>query len=217
MSEKKLAIKNSYDITSAQSLIQLAQTLRQHIVEYKLYSTINQKNYVHVEGWQFAGALLGLKPVVCDLIRINDKDNEVKYSCKVEIRNREGQVVGVGIAICSNKENKKKTFDEYAIASMAQTRAIGKGYRNIIGWVINMSGYEATPSEEMATQAENDTNRENKVGEILNLIKSIRTNEALENLKTNLNKERSKMSKEDKAKIKKALDEKESELSLPNS
>ena len=32
---------------------------------------------------------------------------------------------------------------------MAQTRAIGKAYRNLIGWVMKMAGYEATPKEEM--------------------------------------------------------------------
>ena len=32
---------------------------------------------------------------------------------------------------------------------MAQTRAIGKAYRNIIGWVIKLSGYEPTPAEEV--------------------------------------------------------------------
>jgi hypothetical protein len=32
---------------------------------------------------------------------------------------------------------------------MAQTRAIGKAYRNLIGWVMKMTGYESTPAEEM--------------------------------------------------------------------
>ena len=32
---------------------------------------------------------------------------------------------------------------------MAQTRAIGKAYRNLLGWVMKLAGYETTPSEEM--------------------------------------------------------------------
>jgi len=37
---------------------------------------------------------------------------------------------------------------------MAQTRAIGKAYRNVIGWVIKLAGYEGTPSEEMVKVGE---------------------------------------------------------------
>lgn len=33
--------------------------------------------------------------------------------------------------------------------SMAQTRAIGKAYRNILAWIIRAAGYEPTPAEEM--------------------------------------------------------------------
>src|SRR6185369_14512327 len=43
----------------------------------------------------------------------------------------------------------KRRFDEYAIASMAQTRAIGKGFRNLLGWLMKAAGVEATPAEEM--------------------------------------------------------------------
>ena len=32
---------------------------------------------------------------------------------------------------------------------MAQTRAIGKAYRNILAWIIRAAGYEPTPAEEM--------------------------------------------------------------------
>ena len=33
--------------------------------------------------------------------------------------------------------------------SMAQTRAIGKAYRNCLAWIIRAAGYEPTPAEEM--------------------------------------------------------------------
>jgi hypothetical protein len=74
----------------------------------------------------------------------------VKWRADVEtVGLKTSSVISRGFAICSNKENKKKAFDEYAVLSMAQTRAIGKAYRNVIGWVIKLAGYEATPSEEM--------------------------------------------------------------------
>jgi hypothetical protein len=60
-----------------------------------------------------------------------------------------GEIISRGFAVCSNKEGKKKSFDEYAVLSMAQTRAIGKAYRNVIGWTMKLAGYETTPAEEM--------------------------------------------------------------------
>jgi hypothetical protein len=65
------------------------------------------------------------------------------------ILKKDGSVVSSGFAICSQAENKKSGFDEYAILSMAQTRAIGKAFRNMIGWVMKLEGYEATPAEEI--------------------------------------------------------------------
>jgi hypothetical protein len=53
------------------------------------------------------------------------------------------------VAICSNKEGNKRQWDEYAILSMAQTRATGKAFRNLISWLMKAAGFEATPAEEM--------------------------------------------------------------------
>lgn len=130
-------------------MAEMAGVLKKHIVEHKLYTPIRDKNYVHVEGWTFAGGLMGLFPKIKDVEDLS-KTGEIKWKATAEIINmKTGEVVGVGIALCSNKESKKKTFDEYAVLSMAQTRAIGKAYRNLIGWVMKLTGYESTPSEEM--------------------------------------------------------------------
>lgn len=72
------------------------------------------------------------------------------YKCKCELISLStGQKIGEGHAVCSNAEVKKATFDEYAIFSMAQTRAIGKAYRNHIGFIMSAAGFENTPAEEM--------------------------------------------------------------------
>lgn len=148
------------DINSPKAMTELSTTLKTFVAASKLYTEIKGKAYVHVEGWQFAGATLGLYPVVKSLEQIINTDikvgssglPEVKYRAEVEIiRLSTGMVVGRGIAICSNKEEKKKSFDEYAIASMAQTRATGKAFRLSLGWIMKLTGYEATPAEEMST------------------------------------------------------------------
>ncbi len=146
---KELEIK-SYELTNPSEVVAMANVLKEHIVKHKLYTPIVGKNYVMVEGWQFAGGMLGLRPIV-SLMEDMSSEKELKWKAKVKIMRGE-ELVSVGYAVCSNKENKKKNFDEYAIMSMAQTRAIGKAYRNIIGWVIKLAGYESTPSEEIKNE-----------------------------------------------------------------
>jgi hypothetical protein len=152
MKEEKMVRKakvESYDISRSDETMHLAVDLAKFIKENKLYQNIQGKEFVNVEGWQYAGSRLGIFPVVEHVLNVSN-DAEMKYEAKVTLLNvRSGQTVGAGFAICSNKENGKKYYQEFAIASMAQTRAIGKAYRNILAWIIRAAGYEPTPAEEM--------------------------------------------------------------------
>ncbi|RDV15890.1 hypothetical protein DXT99_07835 [Pontibacter diazotrophicus] len=139
----------SYDISKSDETLHLAIDLAKFIKENRLYQNIQGKEYVNVEGWQYAGSRLGILPVVEHVVNIST-DDEIKYQAKVNLLDlRSQQVVGAGFAICSNREQGKKYYQEFAIASMAQTRAIGKAYRNILAWIIRAAGYEPTPAEEM--------------------------------------------------------------------
>ena len=150
----------SYDIANSYETMHLAQDLARFIKENKLFHHIQGKAYVNVEGWQYAGARLGILPVIEALHRIPTDTDEVKYQAEVKLYNlksptegsssAEGRFpIGSGFAICSNRESGKRNYQEFAIASMAQTRAIGKAYRNILAWIIRAAGYEPTPAEEM--------------------------------------------------------------------
>lgn len=137
------------ELTKPNEAIQVASTLQTFVTERKLTANIQGKNYPLVEAWQFAGSQLGLIPVVKEVKNLST-DSELKYEAFVEvIRLTDGVVLSRGYAVCSNKENSKRRFDEYAIASMAQTRAVGKAYRNILAWLMKAAGFEATPAEEM--------------------------------------------------------------------
>lgn len=145
----------SFDFNNPSQMVAMASVLKKHILQYNLFTDISGKNYVHVEGWQFAGGMLGIMPLVTSTDDISKTPANFKYRASVDLINmKTGNIVGKGSAICSNTENKKKSFDEYAVMSMAQTRAIGKAYRNTIGWVMKLAGYEGTPSEEMTKMGE---------------------------------------------------------------
>jgi hypothetical protein len=131
----------------------LANDLAKFIKENKLSTQMQGKEFVNVEGWQYAGSRLGILPIVEHLTNCST-EQELKYEAKVTLLQlSSGLTVGAGFAICSNKESGKKFNQEFAIASMAQTRAIGKAYRNILAWILRAAGYEATPAEEMEYQS----------------------------------------------------------------
>lgn len=150
MTEQK-AIKRQ-DISIKPTLAKtkkMAQELTKFIKENKLTANIAGKDYVMVEGWEFAGSQLGLGNVVVS-VENQSKEKEIKYMAKVNVIHlTTGNMVSSGFAICSNLESSKKRFDEYAILSMAQTRAIGKAYRNTLAWLIKAAGFEPTPAEEI--------------------------------------------------------------------
>ena len=147
---KELAITKTYDIAKPAEVVKMATVLKDYVVKQKLYTNIKGRNYAHVDGWQFAGFLTGMNAIVEEPKNLST-DKEIKWSATAKIYLND-KVVGAGFALCSNKESIKKAFDEYAIMSMAQTRAIGKAYRNKIGWVMKLAGYESTSAEEVVAK-----------------------------------------------------------------
>ena len=136
------------ELVSPSQILGFATQLKDMIVDNKLFTNIKGKNYVNVEGWQIAGAFTGTFPIV-EVVENLSQGDTYKYRAEVSLRDKDGNKVGYGVAICTNQEAGKKNFDEYAVASMAQTRAVGKAYRMKIGWLLKVAGYETTPAEEM--------------------------------------------------------------------
>lgn len=143
-------------VNSPQALAKFANVLKDFIVKRSLYTEIQGKNYVHVEAWEFAGICMGIAPIVRETTDLSS-DTEIKHKARVElILINNGKIVGGGEAICSGNEaknGKKIRTDEYAVLSMAQTRAVGKAFRLSYGWIMKMAGYEATSAEEMEIQS----------------------------------------------------------------
>ena len=151
MQEKSLSTKeDNFDLAKPSDIMEFANNLKKIIVEKNLYVNIRGKNYPLVEGWQIAGAFTGTFPIVEKVENLSE-GSSYKYRAEVSLRDKDGNKVGYGVAICTNREAGKTGFDEYAVASMAQTRAVGKAFRMKLGWLLKIAGYEATPAEEMDT------------------------------------------------------------------
>lgn len=110
-------------------------------------ATIQGKEYPKVDWWTTVGASLGLFPRE-ESIRLLDREGEVAYEATVGVY-RGQELVTRASAICSDKEPTWSGRDEYAIRSMAITRATGKAFRLGLSFLPVMAGMEPTPAEEM--------------------------------------------------------------------
>lgn len=122
----------------------VADALKRVLVERELVSNISGKEYVRVEGWTLCGTMLGVFPVLVWTRKLEDG-----WEARVEARTLTGAVVGAAEAMCVRSESKWSKRDEYAIRSMAQTRATSKALRQPLDFVVRLAGFEATPAEEI--------------------------------------------------------------------
>lgn len=157
----KVEITKIYDMGKPVEAVQVAMLLKNIIIQQRLFVEIRGKNFVTIEGWQLAGFLTGMDVVVEEPKNISTP-NEVKYSAVAKLYKGD-KVVGIGYAVCSSKEALKKGFDEYAILSMVQTRCISKAYRNKIGFIMKLAGFQGTPAEEMQKMGEKAPDRSEPV------------------------------------------------------
>ena len=104
---KQLTIKGSYDIATPSQMVAMAKVLKNHIVKQDLQVNIKGKNYAYVEGWQFAGGLMGIYPMISSIEDLSSP-KEKKWKAEAQlIRLKDDKAIGFGSAICSNLENKK--------------------------------------------------------------------------------------------------------------
>ncbi len=127
---------------------EIATHLREVITKQGLVSRIQGKEYPRVEAWTLLGTLLGVFPVLQWT-----KETEGGYEARVEARTLSGAIVGAAEACCLRSESNWAKRDAFALKSMAQTRASAKALRIPLGFVMSLSGFEATPAEEMTDEA----------------------------------------------------------------
>lgn len=87
------------------------------------------------------------------------------WEARVEIF-KDGVLVGAGESMCSRTEKKWKESDDFAVRSMAQTRAMSRAIGSAARWIVTLAGYSGTPAEEMDAKAaqQEATNPEEKWG-----------------------------------------------------
>lgn len=115
---------------------------------------IKEKKYLTFEHLQTIGRFYGYTTgVEWSKPSYNKAGNYVGYEARAVVYHK-GVIVSAAEAICSISEQNWRNSDQYAVKSMAQTRACAKSLRNVIAWVAVIAGYEATPAEEMSQREE---------------------------------------------------------------
>jgi hypothetical protein len=132
--------------------LEIATRLGEVVERAGLYSTIQGNRFVNAEGWALLGQALGVYPIVVRLERLPEEPEA--YEAEVELRTRDGALVGNGISEVSVLEARWANAERHALKSMAQTRATSRAYRLALGFVMKTAGFEATPMEEMPDERE---------------------------------------------------------------
>jgi hypothetical protein len=138
-----------------------ARPLAEVVRKQGLASTIQGREHVRVEGWTLLGAMLGVFPVTVWSKPLIKDGKPHGWEARVEARTRDGSIVGAAEAQCTRDENQwsftptgrngqpQTARDDYALRSMAQTRATSKALRQPLGFVMQLAGFQPTPAEEM--------------------------------------------------------------------
>jgi hypothetical protein len=133
----------------------VAQALAPVIAAQRLYTDINGRRHVRVEGWTLLGSMLGVfpvcvwsRPIPADPLAA-EASAPLGWEVRVEARTLGGALVGAAEACCTRDEPNWRDRPDYALRSMCQTRATSKALRLPLGFVVALAGYEPTPAEEI--------------------------------------------------------------------
>ena len=141
--------------STPQSLVngasEMARVLDSVIEEKKLFTLISGKKHVRVEGWLRLATMLECTPREVSAARLaQDGEFPGAWESSVEIvRMKDGAVISRASAMVSDDEPMWKSRSHYARRSSATTRTTSKACRLAFSWIMSLSGYATTPTEEM--------------------------------------------------------------------
>lgn len=134
-----------------QGAAEMAGELAAVIDKQKLFTVIQSKRFVNVEGWTTLATMLGVTAR-----EVSTTEQDGVYIAIVElVRMSDGACISRASAECG-EEKPWNTRPRYARRSMAQTRATGKACRLAFSWIMSLAGYEVTPAEEMTPIVEDE-------------------------------------------------------------
>ena len=133
-----------------------AKTFVDIVEAQQLFTMIGPSKHLNHEAWETIAAGYGLTAAVDKTTYHWKKDSEedngdelFMVEAHAVVLDRDGTVRGGAIAVCGRDEPNWATKPVHQVASMAGTRASAKALRLMLSWVVEIAGYEPTPSEEI--------------------------------------------------------------------
>jgi hypothetical protein len=122
----------------------VARALEKVIRDQELFVSIRGRDHVRVEGWTLLGTMLGVFPVLTWTRPLPDG-----WEARVEAKTLTGAIVGAAESQCLRAETRWRAADDYALRSMAATRATSKALRQPLGFIMPLAHFAETPLEEI--------------------------------------------------------------------
>jgi hypothetical protein len=122
----------------------VARALERVIRDQDLFVSIRGRDHVRVEGWTLLGTMLGVFPVLAWTRPLPDG-----WEARVEAKTLTGAIVGAAESQCLRAEARWRAADDYALRSMAATRATSKALRQPLGFIMPLAHFAETPLEEI--------------------------------------------------------------------
>jgi hypothetical protein len=137
-------------VAFVQGYVAIADELSKIVRSKNLVKRIGSSDHVLVDAWCLLGSMLGVFPAT-EWTRpvLNEECQKIGWEARVVARTRDGAMVGAAEAECLRSEKTWQGREDYALRSMAQTRATSKALRQPLGFVVHLAGFNATPAEEM--------------------------------------------------------------------
>ena len=108
-----------------------------------------KKKYLVFEAWQTIGSFYNCTPLTEWTKPIWHNEKIVGWEARVQVIDGESRIIGAAESMCAKDEPNWRDKPQYALRSMAQTRAAGKALRSVFARVAVLAGFAATPAEEM--------------------------------------------------------------------
>ena len=131
-----------------QRATEVADALKDVITSRGMLVRIQGREHCTVDGWQVLGSMIGVT-AVCEWTR----PMQDGWEARVLAQTLDGRVIGAAEAQCTRTEKMWSKRDDYALRSMAQTRATSKALKGPLGFVVKLAGFEPTPADEMPADA----------------------------------------------------------------
>lgn len=126
---------------AAKALVSIISNKKKKVV-------INNEQYLEYGDWQTIARFYGITVGSEQTEEINKDGKLAGFKAKAIVY-RNGTLISSAEASCMRDEKNWMAKPEFQLRSMAQTRAAAKALRNVLGWVVELAGYNATPAEEM--------------------------------------------------------------------